>query len=152
MAEVVHLFRALVHRFPMEELNEAEFLFDKGIAGCIHGRKGSKRQVLLMEREIIEKLRLAPGIVKENVTTQGIDLALLTEGQRLAIGEAVLEVTEPCHPCERMDAIRLGLQEELRGQRGVLCRVLSAGRIKVGDSIQTLAAETVSADSRGTGK
>ncbi|MGH9703207.1 MAG: MOSC domain-containing protein [Candidatus Acidiferrales bacterium] len=149
---MVHLFRALVHRFPMEELSEAEFLFDKGIAGCIHGRKGSKRQVLLMEREIIEKLRLAPGIVKENVTTQGIELALLTEGQRLAIGEVLLEVTEPCHPCERMDAIRPGLQEELRGQRGVLCRVLSAGRIQAGDSIQTLAPETVPADSRGTGK
>ena len=35
MGEVAHLFRCLVHRFPMEELTEAEALADKGFKGCI---------------------------------------------------------------------------------------------------------------------
>ncbi len=152
MAEVVHIFRALVHRFPMEELSETEIIFDKGIAGCIHGRSGSKRQILLMELETIIKLGLAPGVVKENITTKGLDLTSLTDGQRLAIGDAVLEVAEPCHPCERMDAIRQGLREELRGQRGILCRVISAGRIRAGDLIQAPAPAAISTDSRGIGK
>ncbi len=152
MAEVLHIFRALVHRFPMEELSEAQLIFDKGLAGCIHGRKKSQRQVLLVEMETLQMLGLAPGVVKENITTAGLDLRSLRDGQCLEIGEAVLQVTEPCHPCHRMDAIRQGLREELRGQRGILCKVITAGRIKKGDSIQTLAAAKISADSQGIGQ
>jgi MOSC domain-containing protein YiiM len=152
LAEVLHIFRALVHRFPMEELSEADMIFDKGLAGCIHGRKQSQRQVLLMEFETIQELGLAPGMVKENITTMGIDLGSLRDGQRLEIGNAVLEVTEPCHPCDRMDEIWQGLREELRGRRGILCKVITAGRIKKGDSIQALAAAEISADSQGIGQ
>jgi MOSC domain-containing protein YiiM len=60
-------------------------------------------------------------------------------GQRLRIGEALLEVTIPCAPCKRMDDIRPGLQEELRGRRGMLCRVVECGAIRVGDSVELLA-------------
>ena len=64
----------------------------------------------------------------------------LTKGQRLQIGEAILEVTGPCDPCSRMDEIRMGLQQELLGQRGTLCRVVEGGRIQRGDTIELAAA------------
>ena len=118
MAEVQHLFVCLVHRFPMKELAEAEALENKGLKGCIHGRPESKRQVLLMDRETLDKFELAPGVVKENMTVVGLDFQKLETGQRLKIGESLLEITTPCDPCPRMDEIRMGLQEELRGQRG----------------------------------
>ena len=35
-----------------------------------------------------------------------------------------------------MDAIRLGLKDELDGKRGMLAMVKSGGTIKVGDSIR----------------
>jgi MOSC domain-containing protein YiiM len=35
-----------------------------------------------------------------------------------------------------MDEIRMGLQEELRGQRGWLCKVNVGGRIRRGDRIE----------------
>jgi MOSC domain-containing protein YiiM len=38
-----------------------------------------------------------------------------------------------------MDEIRQGLQEELRGQRGWLCRVVEGGKIRRGDQIEVLA-------------
>jgi MOSC domain-containing protein YiiM len=44
----------------------------------------------------------------------------------------------PCEPCHRMDEIRQGLKEKLRGRRGMLCRVVEAGRIRRGDRIQVL--------------
>lgn len=135
MAEVQHLFVCLVHRFPMKELAEAEALENKGLKGCIHGRPESKRQVLLMDRETLDKFELAPGVVKENVTVVGLDFQKLGIGQRLKIGESLLEITTPCDPCPRMDEIRRGLQEELRGQRGWLCRVVETGRIRKGDAI-----------------
>jgi MOSC domain-containing protein YiiM len=39
-----------------------------------------------------------------------------------------------------MDEIRQGLQHELRGQRGWLCRVVEAGKVKRGDRIELVAA------------
>lgn len=136
MAEVLHLFTCLVHRFPMQEVEQAEAIADKGFRGCIHGRHGSKRQVLLMDSETLERINIAPGAVKENVTTIGIDFQTLEIGQNLRIGESLLEITVPCDPCPRMDEIRMGLQQELRGQRGWLCKVIEAGMIRRGDSIE----------------
>jgi len=139
MAEVAHVFVCQVHRFPMKELEKAELVEDVGVRGCIHGRKGSKRQVLLMDAETLSRLGLAPGVVKENITTQGIDFQKLSRAQRLRIGQSLLETIEPCDPCERMDEIRMGLRQELRGQRGWLCRVIESGRVERGDRIEVLA-------------
>ena len=139
MGEVLHLFTCLVHRFPMREVDEVEVIKDKGLKGCIHGRAGSKRQVCLMDRETLEKFELAPGVVKENITTRGIDFQSLATGNVLRIGDCVMEITGPCDPCPRMDEIRMGLQEELRGQRGWLCRVTETGVIRRGDRIEVLA-------------
>ncbi|MGD0428652.1 MAG: MOSC domain-containing protein [Candidatus Acidiferrales bacterium] len=138
MGEVLQLFTCLVHRFPMQQVSEIEVLKDKGFKGCIHGRPGSKRQVSLIDCETLEKFGLAPGVVKENITTQGIDFQSLATGNVLRIGDCVLEITGPCEPCARMDEIRMGLQEQLRGQRGWLCRVTQAGKIRKGDRIDVL--------------
>jgi MOSC domain-containing protein YiiM len=89
---------------------------------------------------------LAPGAVKENITTAGMDFQALATGMRMRIGEAALEITGPCHPCPRMDDIRQGLQEEMKGQRGWLCRVIEEGTIRCGDAIEVEArAELVGA-------
>ena len=138
MGEVQHLFTCLVHRFPMEEVAQVEAIENKGLKGCIHGRPDSKRQVLLMDRETLDKFALPPGAVKENVTVKGMDFQTLAIGQRLKVGECVLEITIPCDPCPRMDEIRMGLQQELRGQRGWLCRVVEAGTIRKGDAVAVM--------------
>jgi MOSC domain-containing protein YiiM len=141
MGEALHLFVCLVHRFPMNEVLEVETLVNKGLKGCIHGRAGSKRQVLLMDAETLERFGLAPGAVKENVTTRGLNFQKLGVGQRVRLGEALLEVTSPCDPCSRMDDIRQGLQQELRGQRGWLCCVVEAGKIRKGDRVEIAAVD-----------
>ena len=120
----------------MRALPEVEAVANKGFAGCIHGRPESSRQVLLMDAETLALLGVAHGELLENVTTLGLALNELRAGQELQVGEAVLAVTKSCTPCERMDGIRPGLQEELRGRRGMLCKVVKGGRIRCGDSIQ----------------
>jgi len=140
MGEVLHLFVCLVHRFPMKEVPEVEAIANKGFKGCIHGRPGSNRQVLLMDVETLDQFCLPPGAVKENITTRGLNFHKLGVGQRLRLGETVLEITIPCDPCSRMDDIRQGLQQELRGQRGWLCRVVEAGRVRQGDAIEVVEA------------
>jgi MOSC domain-containing protein YiiM len=135
MAEVAHLFRCLAHRLPMRPADEIEAVANRGFAGCSHAQPGGLRQVLLMDLETLEQLQLHPGDIKENITTRGFDVRGLRPGQRLRIGEVLLEVTVTCHPCQRMEDVRLGLKEELRGRRGMLCRVVEGGRIRVGDMI-----------------
>jgi MOSC domain-containing protein YiiM len=138
VAEVLQLFLCLVHRFPMKEAEEVDAIENKGFRGCIHGRPGSERQVLLIDSETLERFGVAPGATKENITTRGLDFQALAVGQMLRVGQSLFEITVPCDPCPRMDEIRMGLQEELRGQRGWLCRVVESGRIRRGDQIEVL--------------
>jgi MOSC domain-containing protein YiiM len=120
----------------MREFVEVFAIKNKGFEDCLHGRSGSARQVLLMDQETLEEFGIAPGRARENITTRGIELGKLVLGQRLRVGEAQLEVTNPCTPCHQMDEIRQGLQEALRGRRGLLCRVVESGRIRRGDRIE----------------
>jgi MOSC domain-containing protein YiiM len=142
MAHVSNLFIAVEHRKPMKAVDQATAVADRGFDGCIHGRQGSKRQVLLVDTEALAEFGLEPGILRENITTVGLNVASLELGQRLAIGGAVLEVTIPCEPCFRMDEIRMGLQEALKDRRGVLCRVIEGGRLSRGDVIEVREAAT----------
>lgn len=119
----------------MRESGEVWAIENQGFRDCVHGRSGSTRQVLVMDAETLEEFGIAPGRARENITTRGIAVASLARGQRLRIGEAVLEVTKWCTPCHQMDEIREGLQEAIRGRRGVLCRVAQSGRICRGDRI-----------------
>ena len=73
---------------------------------------------------------------------------LLIEGSRLprsrgaviAIGEVVLEVTAQTYPCRRMDEVHQGLLKALapdwRG--GITCRVITGGRIRIGDAVRVI--------------
>jgi MOSC domain-containing protein YiiM len=145
MGHVGNLFIAEERRKPMQAVEHVSALEDHGFEGCIHGRPGSRRQVLMMDRETLAEFDLSPGVVRENITTVGLKIAELKVGQRIAIGGAVLEVTIPCAPCSRMDEIRMGLREALKDRRGVLCRVIEGGRISRGDAIEVRqAAVTIS--------
>lgn len=124
----------------MREIDQVKAIFDKGLDRCAHGRQGSWRQVLLMDIETLEELGVAPGAVKENITTRGLKVRELKRGQQVRIGGAVLEVTIPCEPCTRMNDIRPGLEQTLRGRRGMLCRVVTEGLIRRGDRIEVLEA------------
>ncbi len=136
MSEVLHLFQCLAHGEPMREFDEVFAVENKGFQNCIHGRSGSTRQVLVMDHETLEEFGIAPGRARENITTRGIALGTLSLGQRLRAGEVLLEVTNSCTVCHLMDEIRQGLQEAIRGRRGLLCQVVESGRIRRGDRVE----------------
>ncbi len=122
----------------MQELEEVCAVESSGLEGCAHAHPDGTRQVLLMDRETLEELGLAPGILRENITTEGLRVNELASGQKLCIGEALLEVTIPCTPCDKMEEIRRGLRKQIRGRRGVLCRVLRGGRLRKDDAIERI--------------
>jgi len=120
----------------MEERTAVEVVQDAGFNGCAHAQPGGKRQVLLVDAETLLAFQLAPGSIRENITTTGLDVNALPMGQKLCVGEVALEVSAVCHPCEQIAALRPGLQAELEGRRGMLCRVLTRGTLRRGDLIR----------------
>jgi MOSC domain-containing protein YiiM len=132
---VVALFVCKASRAPLVPMDRVEAVAETGLQGDRHAKPGSRRQVLLIGQEILDQLGLAPGQVREQVTVRGIDLDRLAFGARLRIGTALLEIANPCHPCERMDEIRAGLKDTLVGRRGRFVRVVEAGSFAVGDPL-----------------
>lgn len=150
MGAVARLFVATARQRPMLEQAEVRAVANRGFEGCAHARTGSKRQVLLVESETILGLGLSPGVVRENITAEGIRLGEIESGKWLRVGEAVLEVTLPCEPCSHMDAIRSGLKDQLQGRRGILCRVIEGGLIRRGDTLEVIGpAATQTEESKG---
>src|SRR5216683_1557457 len=97
------------------------------MARVIHLFRAPKR------REAMEELNEVQ--VREDVTTEGLEVNGLAIGQRLQIGEVELQVSAVCDPCEQIDALRPGLQAEMQGKRGMLCKVLRGGLLRRGDAI-----------------
>jgi MOSC domain-containing protein YiiM len=120
----------------MQLLRGARLDTGLGLDGDKHASAASRRQVLIADREALNQLGLEPGVIKENITAEGLDVMTLSPGTQLKLGaEAVVEITSICEPCFRMDEIRPGLKAELEGRRGMNSRVISGGQIAVGDPI-----------------
>ena len=135
-ARVVGLYVVPVRHAPLTPVRSVRALADHGFEGDAHARPGSDRQLLLMDAETVRELGLEPGVLKENITTSGLPRYEQPAGQRLRIGTALLELTSVCPPCGKMEAIRLGLRQELVGRRGYLARVVETGELCVGDAIE----------------
>ena len=130
------------HRKPSKIVQSANFVAGLGIEGDRHATERKERQgyqVLIMDNETLQELGLEPGVIKEQVTTTGIDVASLDVGQQLALGaEVVIQIANDAPPCSRMEEIRPGLQKELEGRRGMLASIVTGGTVNVGDTIRIL--------------
>lgn len=137
----------------MSAVMSVELVAEKGIAGnpryfwrmSRKTGKPSRRQLSLMEREQIAEHAavlglntIAPGAVRANIETEGIDLVSLV-GQQLRIGTALIYLYEPRDPCSKMDAICQGLRELMMPQKqGVMAEVIESGTVTVGDEIAVI--------------
>lgn len=138
----VSLQISMESRKPMTKIESATFVAGSGLEGDRHSTSNMGRQdnqVLLMDEETLNALGLEHGIIKENVTSSGIDVGSLKAGQLVALGdEVVLRISRVCDPCSRMEEIRPGLRAELKDRRGMLASVDQGGTVQVGDPIQLL--------------
>jgi MOSC domain-containing protein YiiM len=126
----------------MVAVDKVEAEAGQGLVGDASFGRG-KRQVLIIESESLANFELAPGQVRENLTISGLTLAGQPPGAQIRAGEALLEVTGDCAPCRFLDDIRDGLQRDMAGQRGTLCRVINGGAIHTGDEILVVSSDAV---------
>ncbi len=91
-----------------------------------------------MDRETLKEFDLADGVIKENITIEGLRIDQLEDNKSIQIGNAELKISEDCAPCSRMDEIKPGLENALLGRRGKLAQVVKSGRVELGDEITIL--------------
>ena len=109
-----------------------------------HG--GPDRAVSLYSLDLIRALQaeghpIAPGSIGENLTLAGVDWAVMRAGVRLEVGDALLEITKPAHPCEKIagsfykrEFVRVS-EKVHPGWSRLYSRVLREGTVAVGDRV-----------------
>ena len=112
-----------------------------GIETDAHG--GSwHRQVSLLSAEKIEQFRkklwVEYGAFGENLVVEGFDLRTLPVPSCLAVGGAVLELTQIGKECHNDCAIRQKTGDCIMPREGVFARVVQGGIIRVGDPVTLL--------------
>ena len=133
---ITNLHIARVKGTPSDPVQEATAISGLGLEGDRSAYEGNTRQVLFVDKEILDGAGLVPGQVKENITVTGMNVSQIQPGQVFTIGDDVtLEAVGDCEACGKMDAIRMGLMDEIQGKRGMLAKVINGGSIKVGDSV-----------------
>ena len=85
---------------------------------------------------------LDPGTFGENLTVTGLESARLSIGDRLQIGETVLEVSAGRIPCStlsrRMRDVKFAATFRDAERPGVYCRVINPGTAGTGDEVRVL--------------
>ena len=119
------------------EVEEANFIEEFGIEGDAHAGKWH-RQVSLLALEKIEDFRAKGGDVDfgafgENLVIEGFELSKLPVGQRLTVGEVLLEITQIGKECHDKCAIYYQVGECIMPKNGIFARVLKGGKVKVGE-------------------
>jgi MOSC domain-containing protein YiiM len=109
------------------------------------GNPESKRQVTVIQFEHLAAAasflgveKIDPALVRRNIVVKGINLNAL-KSRQFRLGDAVLEMTGFCYPCERMEQnLGKGGYNAMRGHGGITCRVIKEGKISIGDTVSVI--------------
>ncbi len=122
-----------------ENREEALLIEDFGLEGDAHGGNWH-RQVSLLSYEQVEAFRkrganVEAGAFGENLLVAGFDFKSLPVGTILACNEVVLEITQIGKECHAHCTIYHQVGDCIMPREGVFARVLTGGKIKVGDEM-----------------
>ncbi len=128
-----------------KDVGQAMLLPDLGVEGDAHSGPGI-RQVSLLARESIREFEKNPqvkeclknGAFGENITTEGIVLNELSIGDKLEIGEAVIEVSKIGKECLKPCAIMKAVGNCIMPKQGIFAIVLKRGLVRIGDRIDKI--------------
>ena len=128
----------------MTEVESAEATAEGGLRGDRYQGGSGKRGITLIQAEHLPAIAalsgrdIVPALLRRNVVVAGIPLIALKE-RRFRIGDVVLEGTDSCDPCSRMEAaLGPGGYNAMRGMGGLCARIVSGGNFHVGDEVVAL--------------
>ena len=131
-------------QFPLEEQREIECVAGHGIRGdrFFDYKDDYKGQVTFFSRDIFDDLAShfgltskSPGVLRRNLVVSGIELNNLI-GADFELQGVKFRGTQHCKPCDWMNlAFAPGTEPFLRdGKGGLRARILSHGRLRVGEA------------------
>lgn len=140
MGRVVAICTSVKKGTKKKEVKEIELVEDFGLKGDAHGGKWH-RQVSLLAKEEIDSFNKKGGKVVygdfgENLVTEGIDLASLSVGDKVIIGEALIEITQLGKKCHDKCEIFYSVGECIMPTKGIFGKVLKGGAISLGEKIE----------------
>jgi MOSC domain-containing protein YiiM len=106
-----------------------------------HG--GPDRAICLFSEELYGELReegveLVNGAVGENFTTRGVDLKAMKVGDRMRVGECLIEITDVRKPCRSLNQWHPKLLGMMKGRSGWVAKVIEEGVVRAGDEIELI--------------
>lgn len=119
----------------------------QGVAGDHYASAtGGARQVTLIAEEHLHAIAsflgrdaVSAALLRRNVVVRGVNLQAL-KGRTIRLGSAMLEHSGECHPCSKMEAaFGPGGYNAVRGHGGITARVLVAGEVRLGDTLEAVA-------------
>ena len=127
---------------PIDEVDEVFVRVGTGLDGDRHAQSGrGKRQVTLIQVEHLAVVQALTGKevafrdLRRNLAVSGINVWALKD-RIFRVGEALLEGTGPCAPCNRMEEnLGPGGYNAMRGHGGITARVLEEGWVRRGDPV-----------------
>lgn len=127
---------------PKTNVQQATLIENYGIEGDTHAGNWH-RQISLLGIESIKKMRekglnVRPGAFAENITTEFLNLPKLNIGDKITIGDSVLEITQIGKECHTKCAIYYQAGDCVMPREGIFARVLKGGIIKVDDDLKII--------------
>jgi MOSC domain-containing protein YiiM len=143
MAKIIAVCTSAAKGVKKEPVKEVQIRENYGVVGDAHASSETHRQVSLLAKESIDKMRglgleINLGDFAENLTCEGINLTVLPLGTKISVGcEVILEVTQIGKECHSGCAIFRQVGKCIMPKEGVFTRVIRGGTIKAGDEIKT---------------
>ena len=129
---------------PMREVEAADAVTEAGLRGDRYAGGSGKRGITLIQAEHLPAIAalagraIVPALLRRNVVVSGIPLIAL-KGRQFRIGDVVLQGTDPCDPCSRMEtALGEGGYNAMRGHGGLCARIVAGGTLRIGDQVVAL--------------
>ena len=128
----------------MESVEAVEAVAGQGLVGdrYMKASGSGKRGITLIQDEHLPAIAalsgrdaVSPALLRRNVVVAGIPLIAL-KGRRFRIGDVLLEGTDGCDPCSRMEtALGPGGYNAMRGHGGLCARILEGGELRLGAEV-----------------
>lgn len=120
-------------------VERAVLIANHGVEGDAHAGQWH-RQVSLLSFDKVEEFNrrgggVADGDFGENILVDGLDLSALPVGTTLAVGAAVLRLSQIGKDCHSQCAIRKRVGDCIMPREGVFAEVLAGGEVRPGDVI-----------------
>ena len=142
MAKIIAVCKSKEKGTKKEPAEQGTLKEDYGLVGDAHADCCTHRQISLLARESIDKMKgkgfdVGPGDFAENLTTEGVSLTSLPVGTQMLIGtEVVLEITQIGKDCHAKCAIFREIGKCIMPKEGIFAKIIRGGIVKAGDPIE----------------